>query len=132
MKPLIILVLLAITTAVSVPAFCQEKKVITTNSQKFTKASIDSIADYERFKMGAEMDIISNNRKIAGFIITDTVLNNGVKKQHGSTIKDLQTKNNLLAFEIYDSINIQTDKWHAFKKTFQKNMYELMDAINNY
>ncbi|GEM_PF-1976713 len=132
MKHFLILVLFAVSATVYLPTFAQEKKVLPTSSVKLSKASIDSVAVYERFKMDAEMDIISNNRKIAGFIISDTVLNNGMKKQHESTIEDLQAKNNLLAIEINDSINVQTDKWHVFKITFQKKMYELMNAINGY
>lgn len=133
MKPLISLVLFTLLAGASLQALSQDKNNMPVNTNKSTKASIDSITDYERFKMNAEMDIISNNRKIAGFITGDSVLNNNSSKTHNrSAIESMQSKNDTLAMEINAAASIQTDKWSAFKIVFQKKMYELMNTIDNY
>lgn len=94
-------------------------------------AKIDSVEDYNKFKVDADAKIAQNQIKIKELKEQKTSDNAEIKEKYQKKIFVLEQKNDDLKKKIEESDKTISSKWSSFKKEFNHDMEELGKAIKD-
>ncbi|MEI9920145.1 MAG: hypothetical protein WDO14_15330 [Bacteroidota bacterium] len=121
---------IAITTALAIASFvvfAQDPILVAQVVER--SACIDSAADYQNFKTKAELNIANNEKIIEQLKAHKSKGNNEARGEYRVQVSDLEERNDEMAIKIGISDMIQTSAWPSFKRGFNKEMTELMNAL---
>ncbi len=124
-------------TVVSLPAIAQEKQGAETTNEGATgirdleKVKVDSISDYQKFKIDAEMRITENQINISMLKTRKPNETKEVREKYDQKVLAFEKKNEELKSKIRKSGDTNTTRWTSFKHEFNHDMEELSIAISN-
>lgn len=95
------------------------------------EAKIDSAADFQKFKMEAELKISENDEKIAALKEKSWNEKKDTEQKYEEKVAALQQKNDNLKKKIKESDATKTSKWSLFKREFNHDMDDLGRAIKD-
>lgn len=94
-------------------------------------AKIDSVEDYNKFKVDADAKIAQNQIKIKELKEQKVSDNADIKEKYQKKIFALEQKNNDLKKKIEESDKTKSSMWSSFKKEFNHDMEELGKAFKD-
>lgn len=96
---------------------------------EYKQAQIDSVADYERFKLESEARIDSNEMAIQELKMAMKANKQKYHETDQKMIDELEQKNINMRRKIHEYKEEGKDQWAAFKNEFSHDMDELGKAI---
>jgi predicted nucleic acid-binding Zn-ribbon protein len=130
--------IILIIGTISLPALGQQNKKAEKARKDMAKAKIDlqeakidSVADYQKFKNEADLNIAANQKTIAELRTKKADDNKELKEKYDKQVMALEDKNEELKKRIDGSAHVKTSKWSSFKQEFNHDMNELGRAIRD-
>lgn len=107
------------------------RKEVAEAKEDLRLAKIDSVEDYNKFKIDADAKIAQNKIKIKELKEQKMSDNADIKEKYQKKIFVLEQKNNDLKKKIDESDKTISSKWSSFKKEFNHDMEELGKAFKD-
>lgn len=107
------------------------RKDIAEAKEDLRLAKIDSVEDYQKFRVDADAKIAQNQLKIKELKEQKVSDNIEIKEKYQKKILVLEQKNNDLKNKIEESDKTKSSKWNSFKKEFNHDMEQLGKAIKD-
>jgi hypothetical protein len=98
---------------------------------KLRLAKIDSAADFQKFKEGAEAKISENEREIIDLKTNKIIKDKDANIKYDNKVLALEQKNDELKKKIEAADGTKTDMWSSFKTSFNHDMEELGEAMKS-
>ena len=106
------------------------RKDVAKSEHKLIEAKKDSAANYQNFKMEAELKIIKNEKSIAELKGKKTNDNKDIQAAYDKNVLALEQRNNTLRDKLNEYNTSDKSVWLSFKDDFNTNMEELTKAIS--
>ncbi len=107
----------------------EAKKELADSKMDLYEVRLDTISNYEQFKIEAEKLIVAQEKNIADLKAKITKEKKGVKQDYEKTLVALENKNNELKKKLTDFKDDGKDNWISFKSEFNHDMDELGKAF---
>jgi cytochrome c biogenesis factor len=107
------------------------KKEVKEAKKDLREARIDSAADYQKFKMQAEIAIDGNKKKIAELKVKKANDDKAANEAYQKRVLALEEKNNALKSKIEAGGATETSKWASFKLEVSNNINEVSNDITS-
>jgi hypothetical protein len=109
----------------------ESEKDLADSKTELYNIRLDTISNYERFKIEAEKSIIYQEKNITEFKAILANEKNEKNADYERKMVELDNKNNELRKKLADYNDDGQDKWVDFKNEFNYDMNELVKALND-
>ena len=106
------------------------RKDVAKSEHKLTEAKKDSAANYQNFKMEAELKIIKNEKSIAELKGKKPNDNKDIQAEYDKNVLALEQRNNTLRDKLNEYNASDKSVWLSFKNDFNTNIEELIKVLS--
>ncbi|MDD2584392.1 MAG: hypothetical protein PHE99_05565 [Bacteroidales bacterium] len=107
------------------------KKDLADSKKELYQIRLDTISNYEQFKIEAHKIIIVQKKNIADFKAVLASKKRDINADYDKKLLELENKNSELKKKLADYKDDGQDKWDAFKKEFSYDIKELGKAFKD-
>jgi hypothetical protein len=108
-----------------------DKTDLADSKAELYKIRLDTISNYEQFKIEAEKIIVAQEKKIAEFKAKMATEKKEINADYNKKLLAMEKKNNELKRNLADYKEEGKDKWISFKKEFNHDLNELGKAFKD-
>jgi len=109
----------------------EAKKDLADSKRELYTIRLDTISNYEQFKIEAEKIIIAQEKNITEFKARLASENKEINADYDKKLVELENKNNELKRKLADYKDNGQDKWNGFKNEFNHDINELGKAFKD-
>ncbi|MCA1757855.1 MAG: hypothetical protein LC649_10400 [Bacteroidales bacterium] len=95
-------------------------------------AVLDSITEFQQFKLESQNEIIANEKSIAGLKLRFADASQENKILYEKKVAELEEKNSALKVKLAEYQEGNTDQWQIFKSEFNRDMADLRKALSDF